>query len=90
MTFRKRLAELERKFASDPIELIMPGGQTEVLRGYTGAGLLDLFVRAMRETHAGVELSRDVALIKKAVAGTERGGRMIELVRALISSPVSQ
>ena len=90
MNFRKRLAELERKFTPDPIELIMPDGRTEVLRGYTGDGLLHLFGRAMRETNAGVELSPDVALIKKSVTGTESGGCMIELIRSLLSSPVSE
>jgi hypothetical protein len=81
----KRLAELERKFTSYPMELIMPDGQTALLREYTGEGLLNLFGRAMQEMNAGIELSPDVALIKKSVAGTERGGCMIELVRALSS-----
>jgi len=36
MNLRKRLAELERKFTSDPIELVMPDGRTEVLRGPVG------------------------------------------------------
>ena len=89
MNFRKRLAELERKFASDPIELIMPDGRTEVLRGYTGDRLLNLFGRAMCEMNARVDLSPDASLIKKSVAGTESGGCMIELIRSLLSSPVS-
>ena len=89
MNFRRRLAELERKFSSEPIELTMPDGQKEVLRGYTNDGLLDLFGRAMREATAGAELSPDVAQIKKSIAGTERGGCMIQLIRALISSSVS-
>lgn len=89
MKFRKRLAELERRFTSDPIELIMPDGRTEVLRGCTDDGVLNLFRRAMCEMNAGVELSPDVALIKKSISGNERGGCMIELIRALLCSPVS-
>jgi hypothetical protein len=86
---RKRLAELERKITFDPIELRMRDGRIETLRGYSGHELFDLFGRAIQEVNAGVELSPDVALIKNSVGGTERGGCMIEMIRALLSEPVS-
>jgi hypothetical protein len=53
MNFRKRLEELERKVTSESIELTMPDGRKEVLRGYTDDGIRDLFRRAMREMNAG-------------------------------------
>jgi hypothetical protein len=68
----------------------MPDGRTELLPGYTGEGLFNLFGRAVQEMNAGLEFSPDVALIKKSIAGTERGGYMIEVVRALLSSPESE
>jgi hypothetical protein len=88
MNLRKRLAELERRFTVDPIELRMRDGRIETLRGYSGHELFDLFGRAIQEVNAGVELSPDVALIKNSVCGTERGGCMIEMIRALLSEPL--
>jgi hypothetical protein len=55
----------------------------------TGDGLIDLFARSMREMEAGIGFSRDVDAIRRSIGGTEEGGSMIELCRALLNSPAN-
>jgi hypothetical protein len=87
-SFKKRLAELERGLQrDDPIILKMPDGSTVKLLVGPGDGLSDLLARSIREMVAGVGFSRDVDTIRRSIGGTERGGHLIELCRALLNSP---
>jgi len=88
-SLERRLAHLERRFHRDPIILKMPDGTTAQIIVGSGDGLLDLFGRSMREMQAGVEFSRDVDIIRRSIGGTEKGGYIIELCRALLNSPVT-
>jgi len=87
-SFETRLAELERGLQpDDPIILKMPDGSTVKLLVGPGDGLSDLLARSIREMVAGVGFSRDVDTIRRSIGGTERGGHLIELCRALLNSP---
>jgi hypothetical protein len=88
-SLEKRLANLERRFHCDPIILEMPDGSTETIIVGTGDGLIDLFARSMREMEAGIGFSRDINTIRRSIGGTEEGGSMIELCRALLNSPAN-
>jgi hypothetical protein len=87
-SFEKRLAELERGLhRDDPIILEMPDGSTGKLIVGPGDVIRDLLARSMREMAAGVGFSRDVDTIRRSIGGTERGGHLVELCRALLNSP---
>lgn len=87
-SFEKRLAELERGLhRNEPIILEMADGSTRKLIIGPGDGVRDLLARSMREMVAGVGFSRDVNTIRRSVGGTERGGHLVELCRALLNSP---
>ena len=85
----KRLAELERRLRCDPIVLVMPDGSFEKIVVGSGDGLIDLFTRSMQEMEAGGQFSRDVDLVRRSIDGTEKGGHMVELCRALLNSPAT-
>ena len=87
MNMQKRLRELEKTFSSTPICLQMPDGSTEMLLGYTGRGLLGLVCKARDEVLAGQGYSPDLDSILRSVSGTEPGGHMIEMARALLQAP---
>jgi hypothetical protein len=89
-SLEKRLAHLERKFHRDLIILEMPDGSIEEIIVGSGDGLLDLFGRSMRELRTGDGFSRDVDVIRRSIRGTEKGGYMIELCRALLNSPATE
>jgi hypothetical protein len=88
-SLEKRLANLERKFHRNFITLEMPDGTTEQIIVSSGAELLDLVLQATREPAAGVGFSRDADVIRRSVRGTEKGGHMIELARAVLPSPMA-
>src|ERR1700675_5078622 len=77
----KRLTDLERRFHRDVTILLMPDGSEEVIIGFDD----DLFGRAMREMNAGFGFSPDVDMIRRSISGTEKGGQMIDLCRALLN-----
>jgi hypothetical protein len=85
----KRLVDLERRFHRETIILDMADGSTETIIVGSGEGLIDLFARSIREMEAGIGFSRDVDSIRRSIGGTEEGGYMIELCRALLNSPAS-
>lgn len=85
----KRLADLEGSFHRDVIILEMPDGSTETIIVDSGDGLIDLFGRSMREMQTGAGFSRDVDLVRRSIGGTEKGGSMVELCRALLNSPAT-
>jgi hypothetical protein len=90
MNVRKRLEELERRFhADEQIRLEMEDGSVKMLRLKPGEDLCDLLARGMQELNVGNELSPDISSIKKSISSTEPGGgRMIELLSALLNGPV--
>jgi hypothetical protein len=85
----KRLADLECRFHRDVIILEMPDGSTETIIVGSGDGLIDLFGRSMQEMQAGAGFPRDVDMIRRSIGGTEKGGYMVELCRALLNSPAT-
>jgi hypothetical protein len=88
-SLEKRLSNLEQKFHRDVITLEMADGSTETLVIGSGDGLIDLFGRSMWEMQAGTGFSRDVDMVRRSIGGTEKGGHMIELTRALLQSPMA-
>jgi hypothetical protein len=86
----KRLADLEIRFHRDPIIILeMPDGSKQELFVRNCDEILDLMKRAMREMEAGIGYSREVDMIRRSIGGTEKGGHMIELCRALLNSPAT-
>jgi hypothetical protein len=88
-SLEKRLSCLERRFHCDLIILEMPDGSTEEITIGSGDGLIDLFGRSMREMRAGTGFSSDVDVVRRSIGGTEEGGCIIELCRALLNSPAT-
>lgn len=86
MIHTKRLEELERRFVAEPIALEMPDGRTKFPR-YSDSTMFGLLGKAMKELNAGTGLSPEIALIKESVSGTEAGGEMINLCRAILNGP---
>jgi hypothetical protein len=82
MNIKRRLELLEKRLISEPIVLQMPDGRTETLRGpryYT----FELFKRAI-----GGERTPEMELIAQCTSSSEPGGgRMIELVQAILNGP---
>jgi hypothetical protein len=89
-SIQKRLMHLERRFQCAPIVLEMPDGSEETITVGSAEGIVALFRQSMQELDAGVEFSRDVDAIRRSIGGTENGGYMIELCRALLNSPASE
>jgi hypothetical protein len=88
-SIQKRLMHLERRFQCDPIVLEMPDGSERTITVGSADGVVALFRRSMQELEAGVGFSREVDAIRRSIGGTEKGGCMIELCRALMNSPAS-
>lgn len=88
-SLEKRMRELEHKFHRDVVILEMPDGTSEEIIVSSGGGLLDLVLQAAREPGAEVGFSRDVDVIRRSIRGTEKGGHMIELARAVLQSPMA-
>jgi hypothetical protein len=87
-SLEKRIRGLEHKFHRAVVILEMPDGTTEKIVVSSGRGLLDLVLQAASEPEAGVGFSRDVDAIRRSIRGTEKGGHMIELARAVLQSPI--
>jgi len=85
----KRIANLERRFHCEPVILQMPDGTEERIVVYSGNELLDLLLRAARESEAGVGFSPDLDVIRRSISGGEKGGHMIEFCRAVLNSPAT-
>jgi hypothetical protein len=83
INMRRRLEALEEQLTSEPILLLMPDGGTETLPGQNDY-VLSLLRRAVRgDRTPGMEL------VARSVSSTEPGGaHLIDLVRALLNSPV--
>jgi hypothetical protein len=88
-SIQKRLMHLERRLQCDPIVLEMPDGSEKTITVSSADGVVALFGRSMQELEAWVGFSRDVDAIRRSIGGTEKGGYMIELCRALLNSPVT-
>jgi hypothetical protein len=81
----QRLETLEREFVREPAMLTMPDGSTETIPG-KGEHLLNL----MGCVHRGAtpEEAAQLDLIRRSTDSSEPGGgRMIELIRALLLGP---
>ena len=81
----KRLRDLEHKFYREVVILEMPDGTSEEILVSCGGGLLDLVLQAASEPEVGVGFSPEVDAIRRSIRGTEKGGHMIELARAVAS-----
>ncbi len=89
MNFEKRLAALEKHFApedADPIIFEMADG-SEVRVNYTPGQVQDVVSRAFQESSTDGPYSPDIDLLRRSVRGTEPGGHMLELARAVLVSP---
>lgn len=86
---QKRLMHLERRLQCDPIVLEMPDGSENTITVGSLDGVVALFGRSMQELEAGGGFSRDVDAIRRSIGGTEKGGHMVELCRALMNSPAT-
>jgi len=79
-----RLRELERSIRIDELCLTMPDGSTRIIRT---RDVLKLLERAIQERNAG-PLSDDMRAIAGCVSISEStGGRLGELIRALLIGP---
>lgn len=85
----KRLRDLEHKFYREVVILEMPDGTSEEILVSCGGGLLDLVLQAASEPEVGVGFSPEVDAIRRSIRGTEKGGHMIELARAVLQSPMA-
>ena len=80
MKLHRRLEALEKQITREPILLLMADGHTETLRG----DVLDLFSRALRG-----DRTPEIERIAQSTSSVEPGGgKMIDLVRALLNGPV--
>ena len=84
----QRIETLEREFVREPATLTMPDGHTETIPG-NGEHLLRLLGRVHRG--ATPEQAAQLDLIRRSVSSCEPGGgRMIELMRALLLGPAER
>ena len=85
MNFRKRLQNLERRFAcDDALTLIMPDGSQKILALRGHYGMLDLFQRCFHDPHCA-----EAELIRASASQVDSsGGHMGELVWSFLNSPV--
>jgi hypothetical protein len=85
MNFRKRLQNLERRFAcDDALTLIMPDGSQKILALRGHYGVLDLFQRCFHDPHCP-----EAQLIRVSVSQIDSGGgHMGELIWSFLNSPV--
>jgi hypothetical protein len=80
----RRIETLERELVSEPAILTMPDGRTATIPG--GEHLLNLMGRVHRG--ATPEQAAQLDLIRRSTDSSEPGGgRMIELIRALLLGP---
>ena len=82
----KRIAALESRPQSGEIVLTMPDGKLQTIYLGRAEDVANVFARAMQEPDSPTADS-----IRRSVSSTEPGGgRMIELCRALLASPVTK
>jgi hypothetical protein len=88
MRLEKRIRALEARLTSDPVSLQFADGSTKEIRG-PGDFLLDLFCAALGRTDLNSRQAAQLELIRESVAAEEPGGgHMVELLRALLNSPL--
>ena len=85
MNLRKRLENLERRFACDEaLTLVMPDSSQRTLPLGGRDGILDLFQRCLRDPHCP-----EAKLISESVFQLDSGGgHMGELIWSFLNSPV--
>ncbi|MGD1092675.1 MAG: hypothetical protein ABSB35_11890 [Bryobacteraceae bacterium] len=89
MRLAARLRKLETRVSSEPIVLHFADGSTKEIRG-PGDYLLDLFAGATGGTDLSPRQAEHVDLILRCAHSEEPGGgRMVEVMQALLDSPAA-
>jgi len=88
MRLEKRIRALEARLIADPVILQFANGGMKEICG-PGDFVLDLFRAALGGTDLNSQQAAQLDLIRESVTAEEPGGgHMVELLRALLNSPL--